>query len=235
MAALRTRLDQSGTAITLASDPVYTDVWADTTKPNVTARGAISLRYTGNPLASNDLSTAVPANGIINYPDHIQPLWDAPRSGGSCTSCHSAADAVLDLTSTIAGTGRQTSYESLTVGPPLLNAAGQPVLEILDGVQVVARAPALVETMASESEVVGLARKSRLTEIMLGQTVMSSPAARTQYPTPALDHSTMLNVAERRLLEVQEECLPLRGGRDAGEQGGDGADGNAATAHVSAH
>jgi len=67
----------------------------------------------------------------------------------------------------------------------------------------VARAPALVETMASESEVIGLARKSRLSEILFGQTVMSSAAAQAQYPTPVapiVDHSTMLNVAEKRLL-----------------------------------
>lgn len=200
MAALRTRLDLTGTAITLSADPVYTDVWADTSKPGVTARAPISMKYTGNTSSADDLVTPVPVNGVINYPDHIQPIWEVARTGGSCTSCHGASDTVLDLTSTVAGTGRMTSYEALTMGPPLLNAQGQPVLQIQDGVQVVARGPALVETMASESEVIGLARKSRLTEILFGQTVMSSAAAQAQYPTPALDHSTLLNAAEKRLV-----------------------------------
>jgi len=200
MAGTRTRLDP--TLLSLVTDPVYTDVWADTAKPNVTARAPINLSYTAN-VAGQNLTTAVPQGGVINYPDHIQPLWDATagRPNGACSSCHNASDALLDLTSTVAGTGRMTSYENLTLGPPLLNSAGQPVLQVEDGVQVVERSPALVETMASESEVVGLARKSRLAEILFGRTaVMSSAAAQAQYPTPALDHSTMLNIAEKRLL-----------------------------------
>ncbi len=103
----------------------------------------------------------------------------------------------------MAGTGRLSSYESLMVGPPLLDAGGAPVLQIQDGVLVVARGPALVETMASESAVIGLARSSRLAEILFGRTVMSSAAAQAQYPNPpstAPDHSTLLNAAEKRLL-----------------------------------
>jgi hypothetical protein len=201
MAGTRTRLTPS--LLNLVADPVYTDVWADTTKPNVTARAPISLLYTGNG-GGQDLTTAVPQNGIINYPDHIQPLWDttAGRPGGaSCSSCHTAADTLLDLTNSIAGTGRMTSYESLTLGPPLLNSSGQPVLQIEDGVQVVERSPALVQTMASESEVIGLARRSRLAEILFGRVMMSTPAEQALYPTPTgVDHSQMLNKAEKRLL-----------------------------------
>jgi hypothetical protein len=197
MAGTRTRLDP--TLLGFIADPVYADVWADTSKPNVVARQSISLKYTGNG-AGQDLTTLAPQNGVINYPDHIQPIWDASRPGGACSSCHTASDALLDLTGTVAGTGRLTSYESLTLGPPLLNSSGQPVLQVEDGVQVVERADALVETMASESEVVGLARKSRLTEILFGQTVMSSAAAQALYPAPALDHSQMLNKAEKRLV-----------------------------------
>ena len=201
MAALRTRLDP--TALQLAADPVFSDVWADTTHGGV-QRAAISLRYTGNTGTGNDLTTLAPVNGVINYPEHIQPLWDkTSRPGGACSGCHTASDPLLDLTSTVAGTGRYSSYESLTLGPPLLDPQGNPVLQITDGVLMVVRSPALVETMASESEVIGLSRKSRLAEILFGQTVMSSAAAQAQYPTPAapiIDHSTLLNVAEKRLL-----------------------------------
>jgi hypothetical protein len=73
----------------------------------------------------------------------------------------------------------------------------------VDGAPTVVRSPALVETRASESEVIGLARKSRLAEILFGQVVMSTPGTQTLYPTPVapiVDHSTLLNPAEKRLV-----------------------------------
>ena len=203
MASTRTRLDP--TVLNILGDPVYADVWADTSKPGVVARSAISLRYTGNPGTGNDLATPVPVNGVINYPDHIQPLWSLSRGPGgayTCTNCHTDPNT-LNLSATIAGTGHMASYESLTLGPPLLDASGAPVLQVQDGVLVALRAPALVETRASEGEVVGLARQSRLSEILFGQTLLSSAAAQAQYPNPpasAPNHGTMLNTAEKRLL-----------------------------------
>jgi len=195
MAATRTRLNPA--LLALVPDPVYADVWANPANPSLYVRPSIDLRYQNKPVAN--LSTAPPINGVINYPDHIQPLWDLGRPGGACSSCHSAADTLLDLSATVAGTGRLTSYESLTMGAPVI-VNGQPVFQIQDGVNVVERQPALVETMASESEIVGLARKSRLSEILFGQTVMSSAATQALYPTPTPDHSTMLNLAEKRLV-----------------------------------
>jgi len=201
MASTLTRLNPS--LLTLSQDPVTSDNWADTTQPGVTAQASIALRYTGNANSANDLATAVPTNGIINYPDHIQPLWTRDRGANTCTTCHGSG-ATLDLSATIAGTGRLQSYESLTVGPPVLDpTTGQPVLQIEDGAQVVERGPSLVNTRASESDAVGNARKSRLMEIMSGQTLMSDAASQTTYPNPpatAPNHATMLNAAELRLL-----------------------------------
>ena len=57
--------------------------------------------------------------------------------------------------------------------------------------------------MASEGEALGLARKSRLDEIMSGQTLMAGADAAAAHPNPpatAPDHSKMLNAAEKRLL-----------------------------------
>jgi hypothetical protein len=185
----------------LAPNLSYTDVWADTTQSGVTARPAIQIDYSG-------LSTLAPATtgtlaGIINYPDHIQPLWSASRGAGganTCTNCHNANDALLNLSATIGGTGRMTSYENLMVGPPLLQN-GQPVLEVLDGVQVVETGPALVYSSASESQAVGLARQSRLVEILSGQTLITTSAAQAAYPTPATpNHAGMLNASEMRLV-----------------------------------
>ncbi|MEP7302796.1 MAG: hypothetical protein ABI699_14875, partial [Caldimonas sp.] len=204
MASTRTRLDPS--ALRLGVDPVFTDIWADTSKPGVTGRAAIALRYTGNANPADDLGTAVPANGIVNYPDHIQPLWARPRGVGgadACTSCHNDP-AKLDLSGTLAGSGRLSSYDELMLGDPLIDpATGLPVTRIEEGVLMIARGPALVDTGASEGEIRGLTRKSRLSEILWGQNVFSGSDARLAHPSPpatAPDHSKLLNPAEKRLI-----------------------------------
>jgi len=201
LADTRARLDP--TVQTLATDPSTTDVWADTSQAGVTARPTIALRYTGNTNASDDLATTIPAQGIINYPDHIQPLWTRNRGGNTCVTCHTDP-AKLDLLGTISGTGRLTSYEELMIGDPVIDpVTGLPQTRIEEGVVVIVRGPALVNTDASEGEALGLARKSRVAEIMFGESLMSDAGARTAHPNPpgtAPDHSTMLNAAEKRLL-----------------------------------
>jgi hypothetical protein len=192
--------------LSLTPDMAFTDVWADTNQAGVTARAAISLRYSGNPNAADDLATPAPANGIINYPDHIQPLWTRTRGTGgadTCTACHNDP-AKLDLRANVAGTGRLTSYEELLVGDPLIDpVTGAPVTRIEEGVPVIQRAAALVDTAASEGEATGLARKSRLAEILFGENLMAGSGARTAHPTPpatAPNHGTLLNAAEKRLI-----------------------------------
>ncbi|MES2581570.1 MAG: hypothetical protein V4627_02540 [Pseudomonadota bacterium] len=201
MASTRTRLDPN--ALKLAPDMVSTDVWADTSKPGVTARTALTIRYTGNAQASDDLATTVPVNGIVNYPEHIQPLWSRNRGAGTCTGCHSDPTR-LDLTATRAASGRISSYDELMIGDPVIDpATGQPVTRVQEGVVTVERGPALVDTAASEGEALGLARKSRLIEILSGQTLMAGTAARTAHPAPpatAPNHANLLNKAEKRLV-----------------------------------
>lgn len=210
MAATRTRLDSS--ALSLKPDIVYRDVWADTAQPDVIATSCVSLRYsnntncvTGAPDSTNNLGTALPANGIINYPQHIQPLWDRPRSGPNgenyrCTACHFNSQR-LDLTGGTSGTGRLISYDELLIGDPLL-ANNQPVTRIVNGVVEIQRGPALVNNMASQEDAGGIARKSRLTEIIFGETLQAGTAARQAFPGPGSgpDHATLLNNAEKRLL-----------------------------------
>jgi len=197
MALTLSRVDP--TTLSYSPDMIYTDVWANAGQ----ARASIAIRYTGNSPSGNDLATAAPVNGVINYPDHIQPLWALNRGANTCITCHTGTDQILDLTSTIAGTGRMASYESLTVGTPMLDASGKPVTAVEDGVLVVQRNPALVLPTGSESDVVGVARKSRLTEIMWGESLMADAASLNAHPNPpagAPNHATMLSAAEKRLL-----------------------------------
>jgi len=202
-------------SLLLAPDPVTTDVWAANASQ---ARPTLAIRYTGNTLANgspdtaNDLNLAggevAPTNGIINYPTHIQPIWSLPRgtnNANTCTTCHNASDSILNLLSTTGGSGRMTSYDQLMIGAPLLNSAGQPQTFVDEGVLMIQRQDALVSTAADESMALGLARSSRLMEIMSGQTLMTTSVAQTEHPTPipsatVPDHSTLLNVAEKRLL-----------------------------------
>jgi hypothetical protein len=216
MASTRTRLDPS--LLNITTDMNYVDVWADTTKAGVTARSPVTIRYTGNAVAANDLATAVPANGIINYPEHVQPLWARTRGTNgvnTCTNCH-ADPAKLDLRATVAGTGRLASYERLMIGDPKIDPlTGLPVTQIEDGVPVIVRLPALVNTEASEGEALGLARKSRLAEIMFGESLMADAMSRTAHPNPPTsgtnagpDHGSLLNLAEKR---VVSEWIDLGG------------------------
>jgi hypothetical protein len=196
MASTHARFDSS--VLGLSGDLVYNDVWADISKSGVTARPSINISYSG-------LTTPAPVNGIINYPDNIQPLWSVSRgpSGAyTCTNCH-ADPTKLDLRATMAGTGRLASYEKLLVGDPLLDANGQPVMQVQNGIQVVARGPALVDPRGSEGDAVGIARKSRLTEILFGQQLLVDAAARVAFPDPpasAPSHAVMLNASEKRLI-----------------------------------
>jgi hypothetical protein len=199
LASLRTRLDAA--MLNLRVDMSYVDVWADTSKAGVTARPSLTLRYTGNANAADDLATPAPVNGIINYPDHIQAIWSRDRGANTCTTCH-ADSAKLDLRATVAGTGRLVSYEELLVGDPVIDpATGLPVTRLRDGVPEIERGPALVEPMAGNAA--GIARSSRLAEIMFGETLKADAGARTAHPNPpstAPNHATLLNLAEKRLI-----------------------------------
>jgi hypothetical protein len=209
MAATRTR--QTPAALSLQADLDFTDVWADTAQSGITARAPIQIRYTGNANPADDLQTLAPATtgvrrGVINYPEHIQPLWTrarGPNGAHTCTNCHSDA-AVLDLRGTTSGTGRLTSYEELLVGDPIIDTGtGLPRIVIRDGEPMVERGAPLVETSSGAGNSAGGTRKSRLGEILFGEELLAGAAARTAHPNPpntAPNHAAMLNKAELRLV-----------------------------------
>ena len=78
MASTRTRLDPN--ALKLVGDMVFTDFWADTTKPGVTARPTIALKYTGNAVASRRPRHAGAGQRPHQLPDPHRAAVDAqPR------------------------------------------------------------------------------------------------------------------------------------------------------------
>ena len=126
--------------MTPSMNVLYTDVWTDPAQ--ATPGAPINLRYDD----ATQFKTAFPVNDpqcltqwihtcriIINYPEHLQPLWDLPRqvtdntgaviADHTCTQggCHAPVDAMgaaampagnLDLTNTAAGQ-QLTSYQQL--------------------------------------------------------------------------------------------------------------------------
>ena len=137
MAGTRTRLDPN--MLKLVNDMVFSDYWADTTKTGVTARPSMALKYVGNTNPADDLVTAVPTNGLVNYPTHVAPLWTRNRGANTCTGCHNDPDK-LDLSASISGTGRAESYQEIMLGDPQLDAVtGLPVTRIRDGVLEIVR------------------------------------------------------------------------------------------------
>lgn len=188
-----TRVRTYPTVANLLADISYQDVWGDRTNP------CINVRYTGNtdcvgaatPL--QDLTTTAPSSGVINYIDHIQPLFSKNRGVNSCTRCHKNDDltdpesAGLDLTTTTTGAGRYASYQALLVGRPILDANGQPTIEMVDGVPEVQRNTPLV--------VPGAARSSYFIEKIFEHELRADKTL-----TTSVNHSDWLNSAEKRLL-----------------------------------
>jgi hydrazine synthase alpha subunit-like protein len=91
-------------SMTPAIDVFYTDVWTDTSQ-GLPANPSISYRYTAPapggvpvppiPAATPGCETIAWASNcriVINYPEHVQPIWDLPRkvidSSGNVTADH---------------------------------------------------------------------------------------------------------------------------------------------------
>jgi hypothetical protein len=204
MASLHTRLDP--TALQVKPDMVSSDIWADTANGG-TARASIEIKYTGNANPADDLQgTPAPVNGLINYKQHIAPIWTRARTTNSvdttCTGCHNDP-AKLDLNSTTSGTGRVVSYEELLVGDPVIDpTTGLPQIQLRDGEPEVVRGAALVESMPG-GNALGMTRASRLGEILWGEDLKASAEARQTHPNPpasAPNHAAMLTKAELRLI-----------------------------------
>jgi hypothetical protein len=170
MAETRARVTCVGSALSTAQcsmtpsvDVFYTDAWTDTSL-GLTANPSISYQYSASPpggVPVPPLPSATPGcesawasncRIVINYPEHIQPIWDEVRqvknSSGTvmadhtCTQggCHSPKNAAgaaaqpagnLDLTNTASNDNPEEliSYEELLFPhqvPGPLDASGNP-------------------------------------------------------------------------------------------------------------
>jgi mono/diheme cytochrome c family protein len=177
----------------------YQDVWArfdlvnNQTLPTV-AGTPINITYaasTFSGVASPGLTTTAPATSadgaiVINYKDHIQPILSK-----ACTGCHGVGQSqqlILDLSDSLSGTGRFTSYDALMIGKPKL-VNGLPVLIERDGEIVVDRETAQVEP--------GLARATKLIrDWIFTEGLDRDPTAQADTQS----HSGMLNSSEKRVI-----------------------------------
>src|SRR5882672_4338059 len=167
----------------LAGNLSYTDFWtpkfnADngTTLP---PQAPISITYAGlgaspvkGPGSCATTWSAKDCAIVINFPDHIQPILDA-----KCASCHSGLTpaAGLDLSATMSGEfARTMGYQSLLVGPPLLDPmTNEPIITINeDGEFMIARETPPV--------IPGGARGSRLIERLFEQSLKADASGTTQ-------------------------------------------------------
>ena len=96
---------------------IYEDYWSDDSRAGVTLNPSINYLYTdlthldattdGAPASTTSLSRTEAdweplCRIIINYQEHIEPIWSEPRTDAmmndvTCTSCHSTRDAANTL------------------------------------------------------------------------------------------------------------------------------------------
>ena len=191
MAETRTRLLSA--QLTLKPDMVYTDVWTDPAKAGRAPDPALSITYAG-------LTTKIPVGGIVNFPEHIAPLFVLDRGANTCTNCHNndvttdPKSVGLDLRNTVSGTGRLVSYEALTVGAVILDpVTGLPMITKNDDGEIkLARKDALVVTGGSHNS----SRTSQLFEKLLEKSLNSGKPL----PANTVNHRGMMNASELRVL-----------------------------------
>lgn len=155
---------------------------------------------------------------VIDYKQHIQPLWEVTRTAGACVDCHSTTDAMgalkdpsvdvaaqLDLTPSgprfFTGNGandmRFTSYDELVVQSQeiQLNAAGDAIIGAVDTVQQSDGMGGVINVDVPRDANFerpinsSLAKNTHLIRILTGQEA-----------TATTDHSQMMSKAEIRVL-----------------------------------
>lgn len=191
MAETRVRLDAS--TLELSQDLIFYDVWSDESVGQ--AAEPFKIEY------ASIRTDAIPENGIINYPEHIQPLWDARKlttetgdGAKQCIECHdgiSGSDNPSGLNlrgGTNGESGRIISYSELVIGKPFYDEEGVPILDTVDGIPFLRRRIPYVEA--------GHARGSYLIEKLFNEELHAEEGLLGN----GLDHSQFLLAAEKKLV-----------------------------------
>ncbi len=223
------RLRQASASLMPSVNIIFDDIWSDPAATTIDA--SFSYSYSG----VDGLTTPIPTSNacdtswtgscriVINYVEHIAPLWSLDRGANTCTSCHSTKDendvtriplAQLDLTGDISDEDIDhiESYEELLSADngqeldamgnlidsfiivPVLDENGDPVLDI-NGNPVTEQ---IIDPNAqtAPSMTFNGARSSYFMEKL---TETEIDANRNLEPA-SVDHSTFLSAAELRLI-----------------------------------
>jgi hypothetical protein len=102
MADARSRID--ATAMKLSVDLHYQDVWTDESAAGRPKDAPLDYTYAQlDPNLSAPVSDTCQSNWdslcriIINYEQHIHPLWNLDRGAGTCTTCHTNTAGGVDV------------------------------------------------------------------------------------------------------------------------------------------
>ncbi len=212
-----------------STDLVYDDVWTDQVAANRSADNSFRIDYSNAPVSplSSGASTAnACSNGynttissftycrvVINYTQHIQPIWEKARTPNSCVSCHTATNlahlnaAQLELTSNPSDQNPDhlTSYRELLFNDNGQDASGndimitrtiQPPIDANnDGIPDTETVPDPAATRRPSMSTAG-ARNSLFMEMMTGRDLNNDGTT----PTDTQGHSTMLTASELKLI-----------------------------------
>ncbi len=217
------------TSITPNVNLIYNDLWTDPATRTPDNTYSFTYRGTTDGLTTPAPTTSACENNwnatcriVINYQEHIQPIWEVDRGANTCTTCHNSKDgggatmlpaAQLDLSSDVSDEEVQhiESYRELlftdnfqdlvggvlvdrTISVPALDDNGDQILDI-DGNPTFEDIPD-PDLELSPSILPSGARTSpfieKLTETELDAGASLSPAT--------VNHANMLTPAELRLI-----------------------------------
>ena len=204
----------------LKTDMVHTDVWAANASQKTSD---ITIDYSG-------LTTTKPVNGVINYPEHVAPIWEASRTNStgsaitagdvtiaagatySCTTCHNAntADDATGTSDEFKRTGgldlRNTVGGEGYVTSYSELMIGDPILDPTTGLPTITIKDdgELIVNRETAAVSVGSARSSILAAVLYNK-ALKAPDRRINGVDVAItaisvDHSSMTNASERRVI-----------------------------------
>ncbi|WP_339669381.1 hypothetical protein [Dasania marina] len=181
----------------LTLNPNYIDIWSDTAL--VAAEASIDYSYpadwtdedslpagtdniaAGKSMVRKNLDEDKPSRIVINYEDHIQPIWERERTDAlsdtvTCTGCHKEASSVippgqLDLTgvpSDLNPTEHMRSYHELLRGD-IKNALDGPGGNVVNRTRT-----CVVDVLDADGNVIGTANQT--VNITIGGNLSSAGA-----------------------------------------------------------